>query len=68
VRSPPGGTSSSRTARRAPRAPAEGGQDGAAFLDYITWAIAENDKSCSAYYQRLETTKIAADGFSRAVG
>jgi len=42
----------------------EGGQDGAAFLDYITWAIAENDKSCSAYYQRLETTKIAADGFS----
>ena len=41
-----------------------GGQDGRAFLDYITWAIAENGKSCSAYYQRLETTKIAADGFS----
>ena len=41
-----------------------GGQDGAAFLDYITWAIAENDKPCSAYYQSLETTKIAADGFS----
>jgi len=41
-----------------------GGQDGKAFLDYITWAIAENGKSCSAYYQRLETTKIAADGFS----
>ncbi len=41
-----------------------GGQNGAAFLDYITWAIAENDKSCSAYYQSLETTKIAADGFS----
>jgi dienelactone hydrolase len=41
-----------------------GGQDGKAFLDYITWAIAENDKSCSAYYQSLETTKIAADGFS----
>ena len=41
-----------------------GGQDGRAFLDYLTWAIAENGKSCSAYYQRLETTKIAADGFS----
>jgi len=41
-----------------------GGQDGKAFLDYITWAIAENGKSCSAYYQGLETTKIAADGFS----
>ena len=41
-----------------------GGQDGKAFLDYITWAIAENDKSCSAYYQSIETTKIAADGFS----
>jgi hypothetical protein len=42
----------------------QGGQDGKAFLDYITWAIAENDKPCSAYYQSLETTKIAADGFS----
>ncbi|HEV8548805.1 MAG TPA: hypothetical protein VGQ57_07255, partial [Polyangiaceae bacterium] len=41
-----------------------GGQDGKAMLDYITWAIAENDKSCSAYYQSLEPTKIAADGFS----
>lgn len=41
-----------------------GGQDGKSFLDYITWAIAENGKSCSAYYQSLETTKIAADGFS----
>jgi len=41
-----------------------GGQSGEAFLDYITWAIAENDKPCSAYYQSLETAKIAADGFS----
>ena len=41
-----------------------GGQDGKPFLDYITWATAENDKSCSAYYQTLETTKIASDGFS----
>ncbi len=42
----------------------QGGQDGAQFLDYVTWAIAENEKPCSAYYQSLETTKIAADGFS----
>jgi hypothetical protein len=42
----------------------EGGQDGAAFLDYITWAIAENNKCCSAYYQSLDTANIAADGFS----
>jgi hypothetical protein len=41
-----------------------GGQDGKAFLDYITWAIAENGKSCSAYSESLDTTKIAADGFS----
>jgi hypothetical protein len=34
------------------------------LLGYITWAIAENDKSCSAYYQSLDTTKVAADGFS----
>jgi hypothetical protein len=42
----------------------QSGQNGKAFLDYITWAIAENAKPCSAYYQSLETTKIAADGFS----
>ncbi len=41
-----------------------GGQTGKAFLDYVTWALAENGKSCSAYYQSLQTTKIAADGFS----
>jgi hypothetical protein len=41
-----------------------GGQSGEQFLGYLTWAIAENGKSCSAYYQSLETTKIAADGFS----
>ena len=34
------------------------------LLAYITWAIAENDKPCSAYYQSLDTTKIAANGFS----
>jgi len=36
----------------------------APLLAYITWAIAENDKPCSAYYQSLDTAKIAANGFS----
>jgi hypothetical protein len=34
------------------------------LISYIDWAIAENDKPCSAYYQSLDTKKIAADGFS----
>jgi hypothetical protein len=34
------------------------------LISYIDWAIAENGKSCSAYYESLDTTKIAADGFS----
>lgn len=33
-------------------------------LAYITWAIAENRKPCSAYYQSLDTSKIDANGFS----
>jgi hypothetical protein len=37
---------------------------GKPLVGYIGWAIAENDKSCSAYYQSLDTTKIASDGFS----
>ena len=37
---------------------------GKPLLDYITWAIAENDKPCSAYYHSLDTTKIATNGFS----
>ncbi|HET8932573.1 MAG TPA: alpha/beta hydrolase [Polyangiales bacterium] len=37
---------------------------GKALLAYIDWAIAENDKPCSAYYQSLDTTKIATNGFS----
>jgi len=41
-----------------------GGQDGKVLLDYLTWVVAENGKSCSAYYQSIETTKVAADGFS----
>jgi hypothetical protein len=44
--------------------PCEARQNGDAFLDYISWTIAENAKPCSAYYQKIETTKIAADGFS----
>jgi hypothetical protein len=37
---------------------------GQPLLAYIAWAIAENGKSCSAYYQSLDTTKIATNGFS----
>jgi hypothetical protein len=42
----------------------QGGQDGKAFLDYITWSVAQNKNPCSAYYQSLDTTEIASDGFS----
>jgi dienelactone hydrolase len=34
------------------------------LLSYITWAVAENAKSCSAYHDSLDTTKIASNGFS----
>lgn len=34
------------------------------LIAYIDWAIAENGKACSAYFQSLDTTKIAANGFS----
>ena len=37
---------------------------GAPLLAYVAWAIAENAKPCSAYYQALDTTKVAANGFS----
>ena len=37
---------------------------GKPLLAYVDWAVAENDKSCSAYYQSLDTTKIGANGFS----
>lgn len=33
-------------------------------LAYITWAIAQNRKPCSAYYQSLDTSKVGANGFS----
>lgn len=37
---------------------------GAPLIAYIDWAVAENDKPCSAYYHSLDTTKIASNGFS----
>jgi hypothetical protein len=37
---------------------------GAPLVAYIDWAIAENEKPCSAYYQSLDTTMIASNGFS----
>jgi hypothetical protein len=37
---------------------------GKPLLDYITWAIAENEKPCSAYYHSIDTTKVASNGFS----
>jgi len=37
---------------------------GAPLIAYVDWAIAENAKPCSAYYQSLDTAKIASNGFS----
>ncbi|HYQ01959.1 MAG TPA: hypothetical protein VER96_24970 [Polyangiaceae bacterium] len=37
---------------------------GKPLLAYVSWAIAENGKSCSAYHGSLDTTKIASNGFS----
>src|SRR5690606_10309039 len=37
---------------------------GAPLMGYVDWAVAENAKPCSVYYQSLETTKIASNGFS----
>lgn len=34
------------------------------LIGYIDWAIAENEKPCSAYYHSLDTAKIASNGFS----
>jgi len=41
-----------------------GGQSGDALLDYVTWATEQNEEPCSDYYQSLDATKVAADGFS----
>lgn len=38
--------------------------DGAALLVAIDWAIAENDRPCSQYYQNLDSTKIIVSGHS----
>ena len=37
---------------------------GKPLLAYVSWAIAENGKGCSAYANSLDTTKIASNGFS----
>ncbi len=37
---------------------------GAPLIAYVDWAIAENDKPCSAYYQALDTSKVSSNGFS----
>lgn len=37
---------------------------GKPLITYIDWIIAENDKPCSAYYQSIDTTKIATSGTS----
>jgi hypothetical protein len=37
---------------------------GAPLIAYVDWAIAENGKPCSAYYQSLDTEMISANGFS----
>jgi hypothetical protein len=37
---------------------------GAPLSAYIDWAIAENEKPCSVYYQSLDTAMIASNGFS----
>lgn len=37
---------------------------GAPLSAYVDWAIAENGKPCSAYYQSLDTAMVASNGFS----
>ncbi len=38
--------------------------EGENLLEYIDWVIAENRKPCSVYYQSIDTTKVATNGFS----
>jgi hypothetical protein len=40
------------------------GATGETFKNSITWAVAENDRPCSQYYHKLDTSKIAASGQS----
>jgi hypothetical protein len=37
---------------------------GMPMIAYIDWAVAENEKPCSAYYHSLDTEKISTNGFS----
>jgi len=37
---------------------------GKPLLAYVSWAVAENGKSCSAYHGSLDATMIASNGFS----
>lgn len=37
---------------------------GAPLMAYVDWAITENHKPCSAYYQALDTAAVASNGFS----
>jgi len=37
---------------------------GMPMIAYIDWAVAENEKPCSAYYHSLDTKKISTNGFS----
>jgi hypothetical protein len=37
---------------------------GKPLLAYVDWAVAETQKPCSAYYQALDASKIASNGFS----
>jgi len=37
---------------------------GKPLLAYVSWAVAENGKSCSAYHGSLDVTMIASNGFS----
>lgn len=46
----------------APGRPLGGGGD--VLLGYVDWVIEENGKPCSEYYQSIDTTKVAANGFS----
>jgi hypothetical protein len=39
-------------------------QNGERLVDAIDWAFAVNKKSCSQYYQKIDTTKVAAMGQS----
>ncbi len=38
--------------------------DPKAFYNYLDWIFAQNRNPCSAYYQTVDTTKVASDGFS----